>query len=137
MTYYPWEATDGRCVVCDGPLSGRQEILCSARCRKARQRAAKLTREEFWEKLTGRDCARCGDAFDPKNPQQRFCSPVCADNAKRSDEAARWDAVCELDGCENNAGWDGAGRPRRYCSPAHKQQAYRLRKRAESPSESR
>jgi predicted nucleic acid-binding Zn ribbon protein len=132
MTYYPWEATDGRCVVCDGPLTGRQEILCSPRCRKARQRAAQLTRDEFWERLAGRDCARCGDAFEPRNSRQRFCSPGCALN-----EDARWDAVCELEGCEENTGWDGVGAPRRFCCNAHKQKAYRLRKAAESASAGR
>lgn len=136
MAYDQWEAMTGRCAVCDAPLSRRQEMVCSARCR-ARKRTATVTREAFWDKLSGRDCAHCGEAFSPKNTRQRFCSSDCAEADKRAEENAHRDTVCELDGCEANAGWDRSGRPRSYCCNAHKQKAYRLRKRAESPSESR
>lgn len=45
-------------------------------------------------------------------------------------EDARWDAQCSLIDCENNAGWDGKGRARAYCSDAHKAKAYRLRRKS-------
>lgn len=137
MSYYPWETTDGRCVVCDGPLRGRQEIICSERCRQARKRAAKLTDADYLDRLIGRDCAHCGDAFDPRTATQKYCNANCSAGAQREAEGGRYDAVCDLDGCEANTGWDGVGAPRRFCSNAHKQKAYRLRKAAERASGSR
>ncbi len=122
------------CEVCGGALSGRQTVVCSNACRQARKRMRKLTDAEREALLWGRDCAYSGclEVFDPRTPTQRYCDENCAAAHKREIENARWEAVCELDGCENNAGWDGVGRARRYCSPAHKQKAYRLRKAAES-----
>jgi hypothetical protein len=29
------------------------------------------------QRLVGRTCRRCGDAFDPVRPHQRFCRPSC------------------------------------------------------------
>jgi predicted nucleic acid-binding Zn ribbon protein len=130
MGYYSLDAREESCVVCDSPLSGRQEVVCSERCRKARQRARKLTAAEARERLVGKDCAHCGDAFEPRSSRQRFCSENCAEHAREAGYVEREDAVCQLDGCENNAGWDGAGRARRYCSNAHRQKAYRQRKRS-------
>lgn len=125
------------CEVCGGALSGRQTAVCSNACRQARKRMRKLTGAEHEALLWGRDCVHCGDAFDPHSLSQRYCDENCAAAHKQEIEDARWEAVCSLDGCEANAGWDGAGRPRQYCSPGHKQKAYRLRKAAESASESR
>ncbi|GGW18657.1 hypothetical protein GCM10018980_58430 [Streptomyces capoamus] len=121
---------DPRCEVCDTVLTGRQQVVCSNACRQARKRARKLTSDEYQAKLLGRDCEHCGDAYEPKNDRQRFCSENCAYRAKAEAEETRWESVCELDGCENNAGWDGSGRARRYCSNAHRQKAYRQRKHA-------
>lgn len=116
----------GRCLVCDTSLAGRRDVVCSARCR-ARKRAATVTREAFWDRLSGRDCAHCGKVFYPRNTRQQFCSPDCARFAK-----SREGAVCQLEGCENRTGWDRSGRPRIYCCNAHRQKAYRLRKQAAS-----
>jgi hypothetical protein len=88
----------------------------------------KLTAAERRTRAHGKDCDHCGDVFDPRNGYQRFCSPECAERAKADAEESRWEAVCELDGCENSAGWDGTGRARRYCSDAHRKKAWRQRK---------
>lgn len=127
------------CEVCGAALSGRQTAVCSNACRQARKRMRKLTNAEHEALLWGRDCAypKCREAFDPRTLTQRYCDENCAAAHKQDIEDARWEAVCELDGCDINAGWDGAGRPRQYCSPAHKQKAYRLRKAAEGASEGR
>jgi predicted nucleic acid-binding Zn ribbon protein len=127
------------CEVCGGPLSGRQTAVCSNACRQARKRMRKLTATEHEALLWGRDCAYpgCLEVFDPRTPKQRYCSENCSAAHKREIEDARWDAVCELDGCDENTGWDGVGAPRRFCSNAHKQKAYRLRKAVESASDGR
>ncbi|MFG2815729.1 hypothetical protein [Streptomyces sp. NPDC048410] len=125
------------CVICDGPLSGRQTVVCSPRCAQARKRAAKMADAEYLARLMGRDCAYCRDVFDPRTASQKYCDANCAAAAQREAEEVRYETVCELDGCEKNAGWDGVGAPRRFCCNAHKQKAYRLRKAAESAPESR
>ncbi|MGC0375910.1 CGNR zinc finger domain-containing protein [Streptomyces sp. SAI-229] len=120
------------CEACGGPLTGNQTAVCSNKCRQARKRARKLTDEQREALLWGRDCANpgCAEVFDPRSRRQKYCSPICANKEKADAEDARWDAICELDGCEDSAGWDGTGRARRFCSNAHKQKAYRLRKKA-------
>ncbi|GAU69918.1 hypothetical protein SSP35_15_00730 [Streptomyces sp. NBRC 110611] len=128
MPYYPWEAQTGRCAVCDRWLSGRQEMYCGEAHRKAHKRFEQLTAAERSARLFGRNCAYCEEAFDPRNPRQRFCSTFCAERSREAEFEAREDVVCQLEGCENNAGWEGTGRARHYCSAAHKQKAYRLRK---------
>ncbi|MFI7357336.1 hypothetical protein ACIBTP_25795 [Streptomyces avidinii] len=119
------------CEVCGGALSGRQTVVCSNACRQARKRMRKLTDAEREAMLWGQDCAHleCTKVFEPRTPSQRYCSENCAAAHRAEAEDARWDAMCELDGCGNNAGWDGRGAPRRFCSNAHKQKAYRQRKR--------
>jgi len=127
------------CEACGGPLSGRQTAVCSNACRQARKRMRQLTEEQREALLWGRDCAYpgCQDVFDPRTPAQKYCDDNCKAAHRREIEDARWEAICELEGCENNTGWDGVGRARRYCCDAHKVKAYRLRKAAESASESR
>lgn len=49
-------------------------------------------------------------------------------------EDDRWDAQCAREGCEENTGWDGAGRPRRFCSARCKTAHYRAAKRAQAAS---
>lgn len=137
MGYYTWQAQESFCVVCGTSLKGNQERYCSAACRQMQYRLSKLTSDQLWELRTGRDCAECGDAFEPRSPRQRFCSPICAARKKDAETEAREDAICELEGCENNTGWDGVGRARRYCCNAHKTKAYRLRKATERASEGR
>ncbi len=129
MGYYTWESGHRRsdCEHCGRSLTGRQERVCSPACRQALKRAAKRTREHLY----GLDCPRCGDAFNPVNQHQKMCSD-CARAEREAADEARWEAVCGLDGCEDNAGWMGDGRPRRYCSTAHKQKAYRLRRKVGS-----
>ncbi|GGQ29616.1 hypothetical protein ACFFKE_12890 [Streptomyces mutabilis] len=128
MGYYTWQAQESHCVICSRSLTGRQERYCSNACRQAHKRQAALTNDAALGKRT---CDFCERSFWPESKRQRFCSPVCADGKRSQAEDARWDAVCQLDGCEDNAGWDGTGRARRYCSRAHQQKAYRLRKKAE------
>lgn len=78
----------------------------------------------------GRPCDACGDASDYANGHGAWCEAHTARARHEDAEAARWDAMCALEGCENSAGWDGMGRARKYCSNAHSQKAYRLRKAA-------
>ncbi|WP_231156510.1 hypothetical protein [Streptomyces sp. CNZ748] len=123
------------CEACGGPLTNRQTAVCSNACRQRRKRMRKLTDEQRLALLWGRDCAYPGckeGVFDPRTPTQKYCDENCKAAHKSAIEEERWEAVCELEGCENNAGWDGVGRARRFCSNAHKQKAYRLRKKAEA-----
>ncbi|MET9835585.1 DUF2116 family Zn-ribbon domain-containing protein [Streptomyces sp. NPDC006385] len=136
MGYYAWQAQESHCVVCGTALSGRQERYCASKCRQRQFRMSQLTSDQLWAKRAGKDCEECGEPFDPKNTRQRFCSPNCAVRAEDEKIKAREEAECQLDGCENNAGWDGVGRARKYCSAAHRTKAYRLRKAAERASES-
>ncbi|MFC7922215.1 hypothetical protein [Streptomyces cinereoruber] len=129
MGYYKWQAHESNCVICSRSLSGRQERYCSNACRQAHKRAAKLTNGAVLDKRT---CDFCDRHFYPESARQRFCCPECSLLARDAAVRVREDAVCQLDGCEENAGWDGIGRARKYCSPAHRTKAYRLRKCAES-----
>lgn len=126
MGYYAWQAHESNCVICSRSLSGRQERYCSNACRQAHKRATKLTNGAVLDK---RICDFCDRQFYPENARQRFCCPECSLLSQDAAVRAREDAVCQLDGCEENAGWDGVGRARKYCSRAHQQKAYRQRKR--------
>lgn len=120
------------CNWCDKSLIGpSRKQYCNSACRQAEYRSWKKHRTRGEEKAP---CVRCGG----RNPESRnqhgaFCSDCMDDRAAQQmeTEESRWDAFCELDGCDNSAGWDGAGRARKFCSNAHKMKAYRLRKKAQ------
>jgi hypothetical protein len=134
MGYYAWQAHESNCVICSRSLSGRQERYCSNACRQAHKRLSALTSDADMGK---RACEFCERDFWPETKNQRFCCADCSMRAKDELVKEREDAVCQLDGCEENAGWDGVGRARRYCCNAHKAKAYRLRKAAERASKGR
>ncbi|MFJ5118457.1 hypothetical protein [Kitasatospora sp. NPDC088548] len=116
------------CDRCGKALRGRQRAVCSNACRQALKRNAKLTNAE----RIGRLCDVCGNCADYANGRGAWCEVHTARSRYLEAEAARWDVVCALEGCGNNAGWEGEGRARKYCSNAHSQKAYRLRKAAAS-----
>jgi len=122
------------CAYCGAWLEGRQTIWCSAACRMAARRA------EARRKAGPRYCELCGEPLHPSNRGRRCRMDVdtvdgerCYEMqlapiiARRAAEDARWDATCP---CGRNAGWNGVGRARKYCSDACRVRAYRQRKRA-------
>lgn len=134
MGYYAWQAHESNCVICSRSLSGRQERYCSNACRQAHKRLSALTDDADMGKRT---CDFCDRDFWPETTRQRYCCADCSALAKDEAVKEREEATCQLEGCEENAGWDGVGRARKYCCPAHRTKAYRLRKAAESASAGR
>lgn len=133
MGHYAWRAHESNCVICSRSLTGRQERYCSNACRQAHKRLSALTEGATLDKRT---CDFCERTFYPETKRQRFCCPNCSLLSKDASVREREEATCQLEGCEENAGWDGVGRARRYCCRAHQQKAYRVRKAAERLSES-
>jgi endogenous inhibitor of DNA gyrase (YacG/DUF329 family) len=127
------------CAVCGEWLEGRQTRFCSARCRQRDYRATHPA------DIPLKACDLCGTGFRPIRGKQRVCAvPEQADATCRELQEAReritrehadeldeqrWDATCAREGCDNSAGWEGAGRPRRFCSDAHKTAHYRVERR--------
>ncbi|GHJ27124.1 hypothetical protein TPA0910_15570 [Streptomyces hygroscopicus subsp. sporocinereus] len=117
---------------CDEWLTGRQARFCSPRCKMRAHRHEKAPRPA--EKV----CILCGATFRPLRGKQTYCDftndadETCAAlqnerlSLARELEDTRWDKDCEH--CGVNAGWDGAGRPRRFCSPRCKTAFYRAAK---------
>jgi hypothetical protein len=133
--------TDRRdnCDVCGEWLTGRQTRFCSDRCRHHHYRATHPADIPLVA------CGLCGTEFRPIRGKQRVCAvPEQADATCRELQAERdriaceraaeldeerWEAACAREGCEESTGWDGVGRPRRFCSNAHKTAHYRAEKR--------
>lgn len=124
---------------CDGPgcsewLTGRQVRFCSAKCKMRAHRLEKAPRP------AEKTCVLCGATFRPLRGKQTYCdfdndaNETCAAlqiarlSQARELEDSRWDKDCEH--CGDNAGWDGIGRPRRFCSPRCKTAFYRATKKA-------
>jgi len=126
------------CDECGADLTGRQRKYCGSACK---MRAVRRAQREA--QPAEKTCRLCGATFRPLRGKATYCdylndaSPECSElqNALRQQrtatEDARWDATCAREGCDNNAGWDGTGRPRRFCSEAHKKAHYRAVKRAQ------
>lgn len=129
------------CVGCgaDLPEGARSDRLyCSARCRMNAYRAAGAP------KTADMTCELCGAPFRPLRGKQRVCakpeqtSATCRDmQAERERQRTavrlaldeeRWEKACEH--CGENTGWEGAGRPRRFCSSRCKTAFYRAAKKA-------
>jgi hypothetical protein len=80
-------------------------------------------------------CALCGATFRPLRGRQTFCdfqndaNETCAAMQSERDaqrlalDSERSDKMC--DHCGEWAGWDGVGRPRRFCSARCKTAHYR------------
>ncbi|WP_157995663.1 hypothetical protein [Thermomonospora amylolytica] len=120
------------CANCGEWLDGRQTQWCSERCR------TESNRREARRKAGPRYCELCGNPLHYSNPGKRcrmgedtVPGELCYEQqhapyaARRAAEDARWDAVCI---CGINAGWDGVGRPRKYCSTKCRVRAHRARK---------
>ncbi|MER5348960.1 hypothetical protein ABT093_01290 [Kitasatospora sp. NPDC002551] len=120
---------DPYCDWCDKALTGRQRTYCSNACRQAERRADERTRSG----IPPRTCDKCGEeGIDHANRYGGWCYDCTNTPARHRAEEARWEAACELEGCDSSAFWEGVGRARKYCSDSHRQKAYRQRKRAAS-----
>ncbi|MET8132865.1 hypothetical protein ABZV24_13065 [Streptomyces sp. NPDC005251] len=123
------------CEECSEWLTGRQRRYCSDQCKMRAHRREKGPRPA--EKV----CRLCGATFQPLRGKQTFCdydndaNVTCAAMQSELGELAReaqdqrYDAECAREGCEDNTGWDGIGRPRRFCSARCKVAHYRTEKR--------
>lgn len=121
------------CDECGEYLTGRQTRYCSPRCKmRARRRSAQAAEQI---------CRLCGATFRPLRGKQTYCDfendadESCATMQNElaalqsQAEERRWDAQCARAGCDNNAGWDGIGRPRRFCSDRCRVAHYRAERR--------
>lgn len=122
---------------CEEWLTGRQTRFCSAKCRMRAYRA------EVTDKPAERSCVLCGATFHPLRGKQTYCDyeeqadGSCSamqnelrDRARALDDE-RWDKECAH--CGENTGWDGIGRPRRFCSSRCKTAFYRASKKVKLP----
>ncbi|MEV6684888.1 hypothetical protein AB0N28_06055 [Streptomyces sp. NPDC051130] len=125
------------CEECGKWLTGRQTRFCSPKCKmRARRRDSGASPAE-------KVCTLCGASFRPLRGKQVFCDYTdqadasCSEmqNARDAQRLAldeeRWEALCAH--CEESTGWDGVGRPRKFCSDRCKQAFYRAAKRACEP----
>lgn len=125
------------CVECGGWLpekSRADRVYCSDTCRK------RAYRRDCASKPAEKVCVLCGATFRPLRGKQTFCdfedqaSGSCAElqNLQRQRaselEDERYDKLC--DHCGEFTGWDGVGRPRRFCSARCKTAFYRAAKKA-------
>lgn len=110
---------------------------CSARCKmRARRRTGPKPAE--------RHCRLCGATFRPLRGKQSYCDftndadQTCAElqnelaREMTRKENQRWDAECAREGCDSSTGWEGAGRPRRFCSDRCRVAHYRAERRAQT-----
>ncbi|MFJ4845139.1 hypothetical protein [Streptomyces sp. NPDC088733] len=98
-------------------------------------------RREKAQQPAERVCVLCGATFRPRRGKQTFCdfeadaTQSCAllqtERAVLADrrDGERWDKACEH--CGQDAGWEGSGRPRRFCGSRCKTAFYRAAKRKE------
>ncbi len=117
-----------------GRRSRADRLYCSDACRK------RAYRREHAPKPAEKVCALCGASFRPLRGKQTYCDyedqadGSCADlqnelrQGARELENDRYDKACEH--CEEWTGWDGVGRPRRFCSARCKTAHYRAAKKA-------
>lgn len=116
---------------CEEWLTGRQARFCSAKCRMRAHRHARATPPA--EKV----CVLCGATFRPLRGKQTFCdfendaddTCVTLQNERVAQrftlDSERHAKTCAH--CGEWAGWDGIGRPRRFCSNRCKTAHYRAR----------
>jgi len=124
------------CEECGEWLTGRQKRFCSPRCKM------QAYRRDKGQKPAERVCVLCGATFRPLRGKQTYCDYLNdADETcsamqnelaarKRELEDVRYDKACEH--CGEWAGWDGVGRPRRFCSSRCKTAFYRAAKKRNS-----
>lgn len=117
------------CEECGGWLTGRQTRYCSKKCNMRAYRRAMRPDPKV--------CDLCGAEFVPLRGNQRICDymneadSTCSgmqmdrDRLKHAADAQRWEQVCIREGCNEWTGWEGAGRPRRFCSNRCKTAHYR------------
>jgi hypothetical protein len=122
----------------NGHRTRSDALYCSPRCRvKAHRHANPRNASTVAEK----PCAVCGALFRPTRGNQTMCDSNQSCVQMRSQrmlllyeveqaESARWDAICAREGCDNNAGWMGSGRPRKFCSDRCKTAHYRAQRKA-------
>jgi endogenous inhibitor of DNA gyrase (YacG/DUF329 family) len=108
---------------------------CGPACRQADYRRSRATL------IT---CELCGREFLPLRGRQKVCDysdqavtscrSLQDELAQRRSEAedAHWDAMCAH--CGDSTGWNGVGRPRRFCAPRCRTAFYRAEKRSADPS---
>lgn len=126
------------CEECNEWLTGRQSRFCSAKCKMRSRRRERGTPPA--EKV----CVLCGATFRPLRGKQAFCDYMdqaddsCSEMQNARDthrlmlDEQRWEALCAR--CKESAGWDGVGRPRKFCSDRCKTAHYRATKRACEPA---
>lgn len=123
---------------CDEWLTGKQRAFCSNACRQAAYRADRATTPATPAERT---CRLCGATFPVRRGNQTYCdlerdpdrngcealqAKMLRDRAEASEK--HWDAECAH--CGENTGWDGVGRPRRFCSPRCRTAFYRAQRRS-------
>jgi endogenous inhibitor of DNA gyrase (YacG/DUF329 family) len=112
--------------------SRADRLYCSDACRK------RAYRREHGPKPPEKVCTLCGATFRPLRGKQAYCDyedqadGSCAQlqnelrQRARELENERFDKLC--DHCGEFTGWDGVGRPRRFCSARCKTAFYRAAK---------
>lgn len=126
------------CDECGKDLTGRQRKYCGAACKMRAYRREKCSQPA--EKV----CRLCGANFRPRRGKQTVCdfvdeaSPECCAlqheleqqrEQRIRDVDAHNDALCLH--CGEWVEWDGKGRPRKFCCPAHRTAYHRAAKRAQ------
>jgi endogenous inhibitor of DNA gyrase (YacG/DUF329 family) len=107
------------CDECSEWLTGRQTRYCSSRCKM------RAHRREHTTPPAERVCVLCGATFRPLRGKQAYCDfesdadDTCAALQSNREverlalDSERCDKTC--DHCGDWAGWEGVGRPRRFC----------------------
>lgn len=70
------------CCMCGGALAGRRRRFCSTSCGE-RHRAETKRRQRKNRIPESADCVSCGETFQPKSTNHRYCSRQCSDRAKQ------------------------------------------------------
>jgi hypothetical protein len=92
VTYMPRVGPHRQCSECPCTFrrteGDRRSDTCSNEC--ARARANRLRRRKGYReyKIARMRCARCGDPFEPKRLDARYCSNACRQAAYRAAKAA-------------------------------------------------
>jgi hypothetical protein len=114
---------------CNEWLTGRQSRYCSSRCKM------RAYRREHATPPAVKVCVLCGATFRPLRGKQTYCDfqnnadETCAamqderETQRLALDSERSDKMC--DHCGEWAGWDGVGRPRRFCGNRCKTAHYR------------
>jgi hypothetical protein len=87
-----WEVYESReCATCGRPVHntdrrGRRWVFCCDQCRAQHQssRQAAVARERRAEaRDVSRPCLECGEHFEPRRADSKYCSPACKQKAYR------------------------------------------------------